>query len=227
MSATQSKLWYLEKIDLLKGLRPEELQRVADRTTVGHAHKDEHIYFPEEPSNVVFFLKRGRVKIATMGEDGKEVIKAVLYPGEVFGELGAAGEEKRRDHAVALDDDVMICAMNVSDVHEMMNENPHLNLALARVIGERVVSVERRLEGLIFKDSRSRIIDFLKEMAAKHGTQVGHETLLKHALTHQDIADLTATSRQTVTTVLNDLRKKDLAYLERGKLLIRDLKKLK
>ena len=104
MSATQSKLWYLEKIDLLKGLRPEELQRVADRTTVGHAHKDEHIYFPEEPSNVVFFLKRGRVKIATMGEDGKEVIKAVLYPGEVFGELGAAGEEKRRDHAVALDD---------------------------------------------------------------------------------------------------------------------------
>ena len=227
MSAAQSKLWYLEQIDLLKGLDGEELQKVADHTVAATAHKDQFIYFPEQPSNVIFFLKKGRVKIATMGEDGKEVIKAVLYPGEVFGELSLAGEEKRRDHAVALDDNVDICAMNIADVEEMLRDNPHLNMAMTRLIGERVISIERRLEGLIFKDSRSRIIDFLKEMAKKHGQLVGNETLLKHALTHQDIADLTATSRQTVTTVLNDLRKQDLLYMERGKLLIRDLRKLK
>lgn len=227
MSVVESKLWYLEQTDLLKGLRAEEMQRVADRTTAATAHKDQHIYFPEEPSNVVFFLKRGRVKIATMGEDGKEVIKAVLYPGEVFGELGVAGEERRRDHAVALDDDVMICAMSVDDIRELMAENPNLNLAITRLIGERIISVERRLEGLIFKDSRARITDFLKEMAMKHGRPVGHEVLLKHSLTHQDIADLTATSRQTVTTVLNDLRKHDLVHMERGRLLIRDLRKLR
>lgn len=79
---------------------------------------------------------------------------------------------------------------------------------------------------LTFKDSRSRIVDLLKEMATKYGQAVGHESL-KHALTHQDLADLTATSRQTVTTVLNDLKKKDLLYMERGKLLIRDLKRLR
>ncbi len=227
MAATHSKLWYLEQVDLLKGLDGEAMQEVADRTVASTAHKDQIIYFPEQPSNIVFFLKRGRVKIASMGEDGKEVIKAVLYPGEVFGELALAGEEKRRDHAVALDDNVDICAISVPEIEGMMRENPNLNLAMTRLIGERVISIERRLEGLIFKDSRSRIIDFLREMAKKHGQPVGHETLLKHALTHQDIADLTATSRQTVTTVLNDLKKQDMVHLERGKLLIRELKKLK
>lgn len=227
MAATHSKLWYLEQVDLLKGLAGEDLARVADHTVASTAHRDEFIWFPEQPSNVIFFLKRGRVKIASMGEDGKEVIKAVLYPGEVFGELALAGEDKRRDHAIALDDDVDICAMNVEDVQQMMREQPSLNFAVTRLIGERSISIERRLEGLIFKDSRTRIIDLLKEMATKYGQAVGHEILLKHALTHQDLADLTATSRQTVTTVLNDLKKKDLLYMERGKLLIRDLKRLR
>ena len=227
MAATHSKLWYLEQVDLLKGLAGEELARVADHTVASTAHRDEFIWFPEQPSNVIFFLKRGRVKIASMGEDGKEVIKAVLYPGEVFGELALAGEDKRRDHAVALDDDVDICAMNVEDVQDMMREKPSLNFAVTRLIGERSISIERRLEGLIFKDSRTRILDLLREMATKYGQAIGDELLLKHALTHQDLADLTATSRQTVTTVLNDLKKKDLVYMERGKLLIRDLKRLR
>jgi CRP/FNR family transcriptional regulator, cyclic AMP receptor protein len=226
MSATHSKLWYLERIDLLKGLREEEMDQLVDRTTAATAHKDQFIYFPEQPSTVIFFLKRGRVKIASMGEDGREVIKAILYPGEVFGELALAGEEKRRDSAIALDDEVDICAISVPEIERMMLENPNLNLAMTRLIGERMISIERRLEGLVFKDSRTRIIDLLKEMARKHGTAVGHETLLKHALTHQDIADLTATSRQTVTTVLNELRKQDRVHLERGRLLIRDLSTL-
>lgn len=227
MSATHSKLWYLEQVDLLRGLTGEELRRVADHTVASTAHRDQYIYFPEEPSNIIFFLKRGRVKIASMGEDGKEVIKAVLYPGEVFGELSLAGEEKRRDYAIALDDAVDICAMNVSDIQGMMRENPGLNMAMTRLIGGRMIDIERRLEGLIFKDSRSRIVELLKDMARKHGRQVGDEVLLKHALTHQDIADLTATSRQTVTTVLNDLRKQDQVHLERGRLLIRNMQTLR
>lgn len=148
------------------------------------------------------------MKIAFVGEDGRELMKAVVYPGEVFGELALAGEEKRRDHAVALNDDVDICAMNVEDVLALMRDKPSLNMAITRLIGERSISVERRLEGLCFKDSRTRIIDLLKEMAAKYGQAVGDEVLLKHALTHQDLADLTAASRQTVITLLNDLKKR-------------------
>jgi len=86
--------------------------------------------------------------------------------------------------------------------------------------------METRLENLVFKDSRSRIIDFLLELSDKRGERVGYETVVRKFLTHQEIANLTATSRQTVTTVLNDLRSKGLIKFDRRRLLIRDKDKL-
>ena len=94
------------------------------------------------------------------------------------------------------------------------------------MIGDRLRRVEDRLESLIFKDARTRIIDFIKDSASKRGRQVGFETLIKHSLTQQDIANLTGTSRQTVTSVLNELKKLNLIYFTRKSILVRDLAKL-
>ena len=226
MSATHSKLWYLEHINLLKDFKEEELKMFADLTTLRTTGKNEYIYFPNDPSKIVFFLKRGRVKIGKFTDDGKEIIKAILHPGEIFGEMSVAGQEKRTDFAQALDDDVMICATNVDDIKRIMNQNPKLSMAITRSIGERLMNVERKMESLIFKDARTRIIDLLKQMAKKHGKKIGDEVLLKHDLTHQDIANLTATSRQTVTITLNELKDQNLIYMERKKILFRDLDKL-
>jgi len=83
------------------------------------------------------------------------------------------------------------------------------------------------LESLIFKDARARIIDFLKDAADRHGRRIGiDELLVKHSLTQQDIANITGTSRQTVTSVLNDLKKLNLIHFTRRSFLIRDLAKL-
>ena len=101
-----------------------------------------------------------------------------------------------------------------------MHENAQLSLAVTKNIVEKLRNVERKLESLIFKDARERIIDFMREMATKYGKKNSVEVLVKHDLSHQDVADLTATSRQTVTTVLNDLKEKDLIYMERKRFLI-------
>ena len=92
--------------------------------------------------------------------------------------------------------------------------------------GQRLMRAENKLESLIFKDARTRIIDFIKDSVSDRGRRVGFEMLLKHSLTHQDIANITCTSRQTVTLVLNDLKKLDLIYFNRGKILVRDMAKL-
>jgi len=226
MSALQSKIWYLEQINLLKEFQEDELKMFANLTTMRTSAKNEYIYFPNDPSKIVFFLKRGRIKIGKYTDDGKEIIKAILHPGEIFGEMAIAGQESRVDFAQALDDDVMICATNVDDIQKIMSNNPKLSLAITRSIGERLMNVERKMESLIFKDARTRIIDLLKQMADKRGIKIGDEILLKHDLTHQDIANLTATSRQTVTVTLNELKDQDLIYMERKKILIRDIAKL-
>ncbi len=223
MSSVHSKIWYLEQINLLRDLTEDELELVSDKTVMRTTKKNQYIYFPQEPSKVVFFLKAGRVKIGTYSDDGKEIIKTIIQPGEIFGELGIAGEETRKDFAIALDDNVRMCAINVDDIKSMMNNNPDLSMEITKVIGERLMRVNRQLESLIFKDANTRVIDFIKEMAEQQGIPIGKEVLLKHNLTHQDIANLTATSRQTVTTVLNTLKSKDRIHLERNKILIRDM----
>lgn len=226
MAAAETKLWYLEQVNILKGLTMEEMQRVAERTRMSGAIKDQQIFFADQPSNAIYFLKQGRVKIATTSAEGKEIVKAVLFPGEVFGELAIAGEEKRHDRAVALDDDVIVCSMDLADALLLLSRDPRLHMAFTRLIGQRMIGLERRLENLVFKDSRARIIALLRDMATEHGRNVGTEVLLDHSLTHQDIADLTATARQTVTTVLSELQKQDLVHMERGRLLFRDIGRL-
>lgn len=226
MSPSTTKLWHLEQINLLQGLGPEVLAQVDQRSHWREAKKNQVIYFPEEPSSVVFFLKAGRVKIGSYSDDGKEIIKAIIHPGEIFGELGVVGETERQDFAIAMDNATRMCAMNVSDIQQMMTSNPHLAMAVTRTIGEKLMTVERKLTSLVFADAPARIIGFIKDMALKHGTPVGDEILLKHNLTHQDIAQLTASSRQTVTTVLNQLRAEDKIYFERNRMLIRDMEKL-
>jgi CRP-like cAMP-binding protein len=104
-----------------------------------------------------------------------------------------------------------------------MDKNPQLAMGVISMIGLKLRRTENQLESLIFKDARGRIIDFILENARQCGRQVGMETLMKHSLTQQDIANYTGTSRQTVTAVLNNLRKTNKIYFTRNSILIRDM----
>ena len=116
--------------------------------------------------------------------------------------------------------------MGMKDMEDMMEKNSMLGMKVTKLIGFRLQKIERRLESLIFKDARSRIIDFIVDLGREQGKAIGQEILVKHNLTHLDMANLTATSRQTVTTILNELKEQNLIHLERNKFLIRDIDKL-
>jgi CRP-like cAMP-binding protein len=197
-----------------------------DNHSFHYFKKNEYIYFEDEPSKYIYLIASGRVKIGSYKEDGTEVIRAILGSGEIFGELALAGEEKRQDFAQALDENTSVCPMSINDMQELMAKNQPLNLKIFKLIGIRIKKLERRIDSLIFKDARTRIVEFLKEMAQEKGKKVGFEVMFKNYLTHKDIASLTGTSRQTVTTVLNDLKEKNLINFDRRRFLIRDMDKL-
>jgi len=104
----------------------------------------------------------------------------------------------------------------------MMRERLQIGEFIMNLIGSRLLKMERRLESLVFKDSRTRIVEFLLEMVEENGQRVGYEWVVRKFYTHQEIANLTATSRQTVTTVLNELRNGNLITFNRKRLLVRD-----
>ncbi|MGB3180054.1 MAG: Crp/Fnr family transcriptional regulator [Cyclobacteriaceae bacterium] len=200
---------------------------MAERHTFNHYKKGEHVYFSEEPSKYIYLIAKGRIKIGGATDDGKEVTKAILGKGELFGEMALAGEQNRSDFAMALDADTTVCPMTIGDMHELMAENKSLNMKIIKLIGFRVRKLERRIESLIFKDARTRIVEFLLDLADEKGQKVGYETMVKNHYTHKDIASLTGTSRQTVTTTLNDIREKNLISFDRRRILFRDINRLR
>ncbi len=220
-------LWHLENIDVTHLLCPtklgnEELMSKHSRPTF---KKGEQVYMPQDQSDRIFFINEGRIKISVMNDEGKEVTKAILGRGEVFGELAMMGETQRHDFAIALEN-TSACMVTLDELRGLMRDRSELNLFFMRMFAARQLEMERRLESLVFRDSRSRIVEFLVHLVKTKGQRVGYEWVVRKFLTHQEIANLTATSRQTVTTTLNDLRFQKLLTFDRNRLLVRDLEKL-
>ncbi len=221
-----SKLWYFENVDLFQILCPTKTPGMEDKHNPNVYVKDEYIYFPDEQSMNIYMIADGRVKIGTYNEEGKEIVKAILTKGEIFGELALAGEDRRTDFAQAMNANTRVCPMTVDNLKELMKDNQELSFKIFRILGLRLRRMERRIESLVFKDARTRIVEFLKEMAEEKGQKVGFETMIKNHLTHKDIASLTGTSRQTVTTVMNELRDENVINFDRRRILIRDMGRL-
>lgn len=223
----KGKIWYLENYDLFSGLPESEMDWFMQHIELKGYKKGDSIYFEDEAPNAVYFLKAGKVKVGNYSAEGKENVSAILNSGELFGELLLSGDDSHREFAEVLDNETCICVIKPSGLEAFMERNPKLGVKVTKLIGLRLRKAERKLQSLLFKDSRTRIVDFIREMGEESGEKIGYETLVKHNFTHQDIANLTATSRQTVTIVLNELKSKNLIHFERKRILIRDIAELK
>ncbi|MGB0369598.1 MAG: Crp/Fnr family transcriptional regulator [Flavobacteriales bacterium] len=214
-------------VNVLREL-PSEQQEFLNRfIQIKSFPKSTFVYNPGEEADWVYFVIEGVVKTGTINEDGKEVIKNILYPGEMFGELGLSGMTERPDFAASLKSAIEVLRIPVKVLKDLINRNPEIGLRMIEKLGARITRSEKRLEQLVFDDARTRIIAFLREQADKNGLKFGDETLVRHGFTHQDMANITGTSRQLVTIVLNELKKENLINFDRSSILIRDLDQLK
>lgn len=218
-------IWYLENIDATSIFCPSKLgdgQHMKNHKVV---KKNEYIYLPDDQADKVYMINEGRIKISADSAEGKEVTKAILTKGEIFGELSVIGQTKRKNTAQAIEK-TTLCVLDVNQMKGLMREHNAFSMFMMKIIGRRVLEMEGRLESLVFKDSRTRIIEFLQSLGVEKGEQVGFEVVVRKFLTHQQIANLTATSRQTVTTILNELRNSNIITFDRRRLLIRDMNRL-
>ncbi len=224
--ADKSKLWYLENFNLFENLDSKSMMELDKLIIDTETKTNEPVYFESDPSQTIYFLKKGRVKITKYLPDGSEKIIAIINPGEIFGEMAFLDEGKRHDYAVTVDP-ARICAINKNDLAAFIEKNPALNLKMTKVIGLKLKKFSERIEDLIFKDADQRVTSFVLRYAEKNGKTVGDQIFVKPFLKHQTIGELTACSRQTVNTILTSLRKQGLIDFDRNKLIINDKKKLK
>ena len=221
-----TKTEYLRDVSLFEGLSEQHLIELAELTTVKSYSKHQIIYRVDDPADTVQILVNGVVKIIAKSHEGREVIKTIIHPKSLFGSEYLSSDGVRSNTAKSVDKNVICLEIKSEDLKDYLRDNWVLTQKFMKMLGRRLMYVERRFESLVFKDARERIIDFLKDNAKINGRQVGLEMLVKHSLTQQDIANFTGTSRQTVTYVLNDLKRQNQIYFKRKSILIRDIASL-
>lgn len=211
---------------LFTALNSAELLELADSTQRKSVPKYHYIYASGEASKWIYLLMSGSVKVASHSDLGREVIKTVVQPGGVFGELSLTGEKRRDDISSSLKFEATFLMMPADKIQQLMERNFLFCRAVLDFIGARLRVAEKQLENLIIKDARTRIVEFLHSHAVLTGRMVGFETLVKHPFTHQDMAAITGTSRQMVTAVMNELKRSNQIHFNRHSFLVRDMARL-
>ncbi len=220
------KVSMLRHFELFSNLNEEELQDLARATEIKSVAKNKYIFKSGDESNFLYVLINGTIKLGNTSPDGREVIKTILHPTVLFGESSLSTNGVRTSFTKAMDPDVRLLQIDVTSFKELMKSNFDFNLKVVECLGNKIANIESRLESLVLDDARTRIVDYIKDNANKYGRKVGYEMLLKHSLTQQDIGNFTGTSRQTVTSVLNDLKSTNQIHFKRKSILIRDLETL-
>lgn len=217
----KSKLWYFENFNLLSSLSMAEKKQLSEKASMLSIPKNEIIYFTDDSSRYIYFLKVGRVKLSRYSEDGREVIMRILGPGEIFGELSLTDQGKR-DEIAQVVEDAVICYIDIPNLEQLLMRNPAFNLQITKWIGLTLRKVQSNLESLCFKNNAERIRAFLKDLADEHGQKLINDQIeVRLNLTHEDIAKLTVTSRQNVTSVMSDLEKQNVIAYDRKKIIVK------
>ncbi len=220
-------LWCVLGVNLFDNLRPGDMQELSGYMRDRKYRRGEIIYLPGDPNMTVYFLKRGRVKLSYLDERGRRLTVAICRPGEPFGELNLdEGRSQHRFIAQALED-IELCFIPKDALIRFAQERPYLSLRLTKWVGEQLRELQTKLEDLLFKDVPTRLARLLERLAREEGqpTPEGIEIALK--LTHQEIAELIGSTRETTTLLLNQLRRAGVIGRRRGRLLITDLEGLR
>jgi len=183
--------------------------------------KREIIYRQGGPSFGFYLVKHGSVKLQKTLPNGAKSILKIITSGEIFGD-GLSIESmdtKNNTFAIALEDGTLIQSISMKNF-----QDPAVGPQLLDKLQSYNLELSRRLERLNWMDSESRIKHLLNYLAQKLGKLYGDETLLKLNLTHEEIAMLTDSSRQTVTKTLSKLKKDGVINYSRNRILFRNLK---
>lgn len=219
--AAHSKLWYLERFRMLDVVPPAQRQVVERMTRMLEVKRGQRIYIQGDPSDQVFLLKAGVVKISTLGPQQQETILAFLYPGDVFGEL-AIVDDAPRDHVAVAHEDTVLCALSRDLLIRMSQETPALGYHITKVMGLRVRRLQTRLSELLGKSAAARVAHTLLDLADDYGVADSDGILLPLRLSQADLGNLVGLTRETVNIVLQDLRQRGLVVAGRRSIRIAD-----
>jgi CRP/FNR family transcriptional regulator len=203
-SIGESKIWYLKKNRLFANASIDAVVEGAEIFTMQLLPKRATLFDQGDAEKIVYLIKRGRVRIARNTADGKEVTVAILGPGDMFGEDVLFGGVERTTVATCMEE-TLICKAHADDLFGLLAGNSALALNVAQMLSDRLTDASATIEDLAYAKISDRLLHLFERLAGELGRVTDEGTFLDVRLTHQDIASIIGSTRETVSLELNQL----------------------
>ena len=206
----------LGKLDIFKGLNPQELALMADKVVVRTYAKNTVVINEGDYADALYIINSGRVKVYCSDNGGKEFIMNTMKAGEHFGELALLDDDKRSASVRTLDKS-NFCIIYKEDFNRVLDEQPNIAKVLIRNLARRVRKLTQDVKLLALQDVYGRVVSVLNDLAAPRDAI---SSIIPDKLTQQDIADRVGASREMVARILKDLVAGDYISFEGRQIII-------
>jgi CRP/FNR family transcriptional regulator/CRP/FNR family cyclic AMP-dependent transcriptional regulator len=197
---------FLRRVPLFDCLGDGELEALAELTITRTFDKGQLIILADEPGDTLFIVRRGQVKVSLTHASGKEFILSLLGEGEFFGELAILDERPRSASVVAMEETDLIM-LTRPDFLQLVGRVPAIAVALLEELAARLRRTDEQVGGLALLDVHNRVARIILRLAADRGEETDEGIRIKQRLTHQQLANMAGTTRETVTRVLKQLER--------------------
>ncbi len=218
-------VWHLGKFPILEGMDEDAITRLAESSEVVKKKRREVIYLPGDASSNVFFVCDGRVKVSKVNQDGKALTLAYHSPYSLFGESALLGNAPRQEMAETVES-AFALKVPADYFRKLISHHAGLGFNMTLMLCGKQRALEHKVENLVFRDVTSKLADLLLSLAKEHGVDDARGTLLALKITHQELANLIGSTRETVSLTLSEFKKKSFICTEGRKVIVSDRQSL-
>ena len=221
----ERNLALLKKIPFLEPLDTEELHRLLPRLRERRCGRGEVLFHEGEPGHELYLVRSGQVKVYRLSEEGKEKILGVFGPGDFFAELPLLDGGRYPASAETLAQSILLC-LRREDFLDVVGRRPEVLQKMHEIVGIRLRGFASMVTDLTLKDATRRLAGFLLDKAREYDLFAGDEVRFPLNLTHQEIASLIGTARETVSRTLGQFQQQGLIEIKDRFVTIRNRKAL-
>jgi CRP-like cAMP-binding protein len=216
----------IRRVPLFRDFGDDEVVGIAATVSDRTYPKHDFIVREGDPGSTFFFLVSGSVSVCRIMPDGREMILAILKDGDFFGEM-AMFDSSLRSASIKTLTDVEVGAIRYSDFLVLLDENPRIGRSLAIALSERLRAANALIAATTSQDIRARLASLLLNLSSQFGEPVDTGTRISLRLTNQEMANMIATTRETVNRTLNRFWDEKLVDMRTAHLIIADPDRLR
>ncbi|MCI0184485.1 Crp/Fnr family transcriptional regulator [Sulfoacidibacillus ferrooxidans] len=209
----------LANVSLFRDLSAEELERVRALCVEHHYVRTQTLFSEGQTREAVYFIRKGLIKISKVDVEGREHIVNLLGRGEMFPHVGFFTDDPYPGTAQAVEHSDVL-AIGCAAFDRLLMDDPLIARKVMRVMGERIVQLQTKVQDLFISNSHERVLTLLRHLIEEHGRTQHDGVHLRLSITNSEMAMMIGMTRESVNRVWNELRRAGVITGDRGEWIV-------